>query len=106
MPADGGTAAAYCIDGTANSCGMNVATFHCTGTADCSNGELCCGDYDLVSLTADTACQAQKCALAQFCRTSAECPSGVQCIAQSCTGGANVHLCGLKSGPPYNCVAQ
>ncbi len=103
---DGGPGAAYCLNGNSVSCGANVATFHCGGVDDCPSGDVCCGDYDLKALTAETVCQKPSCALAQFCRTSAECPSGVQCLAQSCALGANVHLCGLKSGPPYNCVAQ
>ena len=106
LPADGGPDASYCLKSNSVSCGSNVATFHCGGVADCPGGDVCCGDYDLTSLTAETVCQSGKCSLAQFCRTNAECPGGVQCIAQSCTLGANVHLCGLKSGPPYNCVAQ
>jgi hypothetical protein len=103
---DGGPGAAYCLSGNSVSCGANIATFHCGGVDDCPSGDVCCGDYDLKALTAETVCQKPSCALAQFCRTSAECPSGVQCLAQSCALGANVHLCGLKSGPPYNCVAQ
>ena len=106
LPADGGPDAAYCIKGSGSTCGTEVATLHCGSKDDCSNGDLCCGDYDLSTLTAETVCQSGACALAQFCKTSDECPSGVQCTAQSCSLGANVHLCGLKSGPPYNCVMQ
>jgi hypothetical protein len=86
---------------------MDVATFHCIGVADCTGGDVCCGTYDLTQLTAATVCQAKPpCSFAQFCRTSAECPSGVQCIQQSCAGGANVHLCGLQTDPLYKCVAN
>jgi hypothetical protein len=104
LPADGGVDAAYCMSGTTRSCGTDVATFHCGGVADCPAGDVCCGDYDLSALTAETVCQPPSCALAQFCRTSAECPSGLKCTAQSCALGAHVYLCGVKSGPPYNCV--
>jgi hypothetical protein len=106
LPADGGADAAYCLNGNSVSCGTGVGTFHCGGVADCASGEVCCGVYDLTALTAGTVCQRPNCALAQFCETNAECPNGVKCTAQSCMYGANVHLCGLKNGPPYNCVAQ
>jgi hypothetical protein len=106
LPADGGSDASYCLNGNSVSCGTDVATFHCGGVTDCPSGEICCGQYDLAALTASTVCQPPNCALAQFCETSAECPKGVECIAQSCMYGAKVYLCGLKSGPPYNCVAQ
>ena len=88
------------------SCGTDVGTFHCGGVTDCASGEVCCGVYDLTALTAGTVCQRPSCMLAQFCETNAECPNGVKCIAQSCMYGANVYLCGLKNGPPYNCVAR
>ena len=106
LPADGGSDAAYCLNGNSVSCGTDVGTFHCGGVTDCASGEVCCGVYDLAAQTAGTVCQRPNCALAQFCETNAECPSGVKCIAQSCMYGANVYLCGLKNGPPYNCVAQ
>jgi len=106
VPADGGTDAAYCIDGTTGSCGPGVATFHCGGVADCKSGNVCCGIYDLAAQTAATVCQAAPCAIAQFCRTDAECRNAMPCIAQSCAGGAIVRICGLQSGPPYNCVRQ
>ena len=46
LPADGGPDAAYCIKGSGSTCGTDVATLHCGSKADCTNGDLCCGDYD------------------------------------------------------------
>jgi hypothetical protein len=106
LPAEGGPSAAYCLDGSTVSCGPGVATFHCEGVADCKSGNLCCGIYDLAAQTAATVCQTGVCAIAQFCKTDAECRNGMPCTAQTCAGGASVHLCGLQSAPPYNCLKQ
>jgi hypothetical protein len=94
------------------------AAFSCLGAIDCDAGSVCCGVANSTAgmATADTACQAVApgaCAptvstattgAAQLCVTSAECPAGVECIAQQCVGNSNFRLCGLHSEAPFSCV--
>ena len=103
MPDDGG--AAWCLSGTTANCGTNAATLHCAGASDCSSGNVCCGNYDLNALTAQTFCQKPSCPVAQFCETDTECPTGVRCTPQTC-GKVMLYMCGLMSKAPYNCVAN
>jgi hypothetical protein len=106
LPADGGLNASYCVSGVSTSCGTDQATYHCLESDDCpTSGDLCCGTYDLATLTAATVCQSGgSCASVQFCGSDSEC-SGTSCIAQSCSGVSPLHLCGLQTEAPYKCTA-
>jgi hypothetical protein len=105
LPADGGLDASYCVSGVNTSCGTDQATYHCLESDDCpTSGDLCCGTYDLATLTAATVCQSGSCASVQFCGSDSECQSA-SCIAQSCSGVSPLHLCGLQTEAPYKCTA-
>jgi hypothetical protein len=105
LPADGGLNASYCVSGVNTTCGTDQATYHCLESDDCpTSGDLCCGTYDLATLTAATVCQSGACSSVQFCGSDSEC-QGASCIAQSCSGISPLHLCGLQKEAPYKCTA-
>lgn len=79
--------------GTAAQCAGGGEVAQCDETADCVGG-ICC--LDVQSFGVESVCQT-KCSgtQAQGCRSSAECPKGVPCIAWTC-GTLVLGTCGGK----------
>jgi hypothetical protein len=102
-----------CIDRSA-SCPQFNASFKCGGAIDCPSGQVCCGVVNQALVQAETSCMAS-CPTtssgmtqgqAQVCRSTVECQNQMDCIAQTCAGGANLNICGLTSQMPFNCKAR
>ncbi len=93
---------------------MFYAAFNCGGSVDCPSGQVCCGEADQLSGSAQTVCadscptmsSSSKQGQAQVCRGNAECQNHMDCLPQQCLGTANLNLCGLTSQAPFDCVAK
>ncbi len=93
-------------------CTKSEVTVGCSNACDCPSGQVCCGVENGIAAT--TSCQTvapggscpapSGSSAAQFCTQDAECVNGAGCIAQTCTLGANLNICGLQGQPPFDCT--
>jgi hypothetical protein len=101
---DAGSGGAGCAgDATCIEIGCRSAA-NCTGEA---GGEVCClMSSSSAGTSATAACSSQPCAGVQLCQTTAECSTGVQCVAQTCTFGAVTFTNSQACGSLPTCSAQ
>jgi hypothetical protein len=96
-------------------CPSGGGAVFCNESADCIQGDICCGSVNLRDAGFDDAGHGvppgtpyvdSQCAmtcntsLLQLCRTNSECGDAGPCIVQSCPDGRTYELCGVFSTPP------
>ncbi|MBI5478099.1 MAG: hypothetical protein HY906_04545 [Deltaproteobacteria bacterium] len=92
--ADNGTVG--CVPDSAHCAGLERA---CDEAADCAGGDRCCVPMTARVFPAYRTQCAPDCSTShgfffQVCKTSSECPTGVDCLMQRCDAGT-VQTCGL-----------
>ena len=101
-----------CASKSTGCTGGLVVTFGCSQACDCPTGQVCCGTENGAAAT--TSCQTVASGGscpggamgAQLCAVDSECANGAGCLAQTCTAGANLNLCGLQSQSPFDCALR
>jgi hypothetical protein len=86
----------------ANAC-MGAA-LACTGTADCPQGDVCCGM--LMAGRGSSTCQAMCMGGTQLCQGASDCPSGDRCAMG---GGGGFGIClpgGFDGGFPRDAAGD